>query len=210
VPSITLTAPQFLSIASTLVAAAAVKEITPVIISAHVTVEGNELTAVATDRYRVARSVIAAPATGDFAVTIPRAFLEGAAKAIRALKLPAREPMVELEVEGDAITVRAPGTALTAEAVKGNYPPVGRLFPEEDKLVEIGSVSLNAQYVADAGKLTHSALSDPKLSPIRLRFTEHDSARGMRPGPVLITRKLGDAQPGEVLEYLLQPNLMLA
>jgi hypothetical protein len=208
-PRATLTTPQFLSIASTLVAAAPAKEVTPNIISAQITVTGQQLVAIATDRYRVARStmILDEAPEGDFTVTIPRAFLESAAKQIRALKLPAAQPNVVLEVAGTYLSVSAPGLTLSAEAASGNYPPVGRLFPEEDKLVDLGDVSLNAQFVADAGKLTHPALSDPKRSPIRLRFSA--SGRPDRPGPVLITRKLDDAKPGEALEYLLQPNLLL-
>lgn len=211
--SITLYPRQLASIASILVAASK-DDVTPVIVSAHIRVQDGFLTAVATDRYRVAR--VTFPLTSDegdtqddLDVVVPRAFLERFARTVKAAKL---KPDAKISLSHDplakSLTFAFSGGSASDVAITGNYPPVARLFPEAESLTEVGEIALNPRFVSDAGKLDHPTLTadDLRNGAVRLRFTK--SGRADKPGPVLIDRR-GIRPKDGGLEYLLQPNLLL-
>jgi DNA polymerase-3 subunit beta len=220
---VTLTADQFASIASATVAAAPVKELTPIIQAVQVGIEAGILTAVATDRYRVARITFPIEGAPDLEpVTIPRTFLDGFAKSIRAAKLPATseitltvtptEPSNAYHDPAATLTLASSyaGVSATASALQGNYPPVARLFPETLSDTPSPEISLNLARLADAEKLTHPALTATaiKASPgMRIRYTTSDNPA--KPGPILVDHGARIKPEQGTLEYLLQPNMLL-
>lgn len=201
---ITLSADELYSIASAAIAASK-EDTTPILMAVQVRVENGTLTAVATDRYRVAR--ITFPVEGELApVTIPRGLLERFTKALKASKT--RMAVVTLSVEDTIVTLSESLTGLTMRdsVVYGQYPPVERLIPtEESQFGECESINLNPAYAFDMSKLLHPSLtaSDYKNGAPRMRFSKVDNPS--RPGPVLFDRTIQDGQGS--LEYLLQPNL---
>ncbi len=162
----------------------------PLLTGVRVEIEGEKVTLLATDRYRLAlRELTWKPASPDIStVALVRArTLSDAAKSLGS----AGSVTVALSTGAgvDLIGFEAAGRQTTSLLVDGDYPAVRRLFPDE---TPIHAVVLT-QALADAAKRV--ALVAERNTPIRLSFTE---------GQVVLDAGQGDdAQASEALEATL-------
>lgn len=116
---------------SQVVVAASREDVAPVITGVHLTFSPTQLQLVATDRYRVAVREIDWQSNfneGDQAL-VPSRTLGEVGKSFSH----ADEVVVTLVSEGDRqlIAFTADGRTVTSLLIKGNFPAVARLFPEE-------------------------------------------------------------------------------
>ena len=162
----------------------------PLLTGVRLEIEGEKVTLLATDRYRLAlREMTWKPASpGVEAVALVRArTLSDAAKSLGG----SGSVSVALSSGGgvDLIGFEAGGRQTTSLLVDGDYPPVRRLFPDETPIHAI----VNTQALAEAAKRV--ALVAERNTPIRLTFTE---------GQVVLDAGQGDdAQASEALEAVL-------
>ncbi|MBO9568023.1 MULTISPECIES: DNA polymerase III subunit beta [Cellulomonas] len=162
----------------------------PLLTGVRVEIEGERVTLLATDRYRLAlREMTWKPASPDVeAVALVRArTLSDAAKSLGG----SGSVEVSLSSGGgvDLIGFEAGGRQTTSLLVDGDYPPVRRLFPDETPIHAI----VNRQALAEAAKRV--ALVAERNTPIRLTFSE---------GQVVLDAGQGDdAQASEALEATL-------
>ena len=162
----------------------------PLLTGVRVEIEGERVTLLATDRYRLAlREMTWKPASPTVeAVALVRArTLSDAAKSLGG----AGSVSVALSDGGgvDLIGFEAGGRQTTSLLVDGDYPPVRRLFPDETPIHAI----VNRQALAEAAKRV--ALVAERNTPIRLTFSE---------GQVVLDAGQGDdAQASEALEATL-------
>lgn len=162
----------------------------PLLTGVRVEIEGERVTLLATDRYRLAlREMTWKPASPDVqTVALVRArTLSDAAKSLGG----SGSVSVSLSTGGgvDLIGFEAAGRQTTSLLVDGDYPPVRRLFPDETPIHAI----VNTQALAEAAKRV--ALVAERNTPIRLSFSE---------GQVVLDAGQGDdAQASEALEAVL-------
>ncbi len=162
----------------------------PLLTGVRVEIEGEKVTLLATDRYRLAlRELTWKPSTPDIStVALVRArTLSDAAKSLGS----AGSVTVALSTGAgvDMIGFEAAGRQTTSLLVDGDYPAVRRLFPDETPIHAI--VSTHA--LADAAKRV--SLVAERNTPIRLSFSE---------GQVVLDAGQGDdAQASEALEATL-------
>jgi DNA polymerase-3 subunit beta len=162
----------------------------PLLTGVRVEIEGEKITLLATDRYRLAlRELTWTPASpGISQVALVRArTLSDAAKSLGS----AGAVNVALSTgQGvDLIGFEAGGRHTTSLLVDGDYPAVRRLFPDETPIHAI----VLTQTLADAAKRV--ALVAERNTPIRLSFSE---------GQVVLDAGQGDdAQASEALEATL-------
>ena len=162
----------------------------PLLTGVRVEIEGEKVTLLATDRYRLAlREMTWKPANpGVEAVALVRArTLSDAAKSLGG----SGSVAVALSTGGgvDLIGFEAGGRQTTSLLVDGDYPPVRRLFPDETPIHAI----VNTQALAEAAKRV--ALVAERNTPIRLTFSD---------GQVVLDAGQGDdAQASEALEAVL-------
>ncbi|TQL02215.1 DNA polymerase III subunit beta [Cellulomonas sp. SLBN-39] len=162
----------------------------PLLTGVRVEIEGEKVTLLATDRYRLAlREMTWKPATPDLsAVALVRArTLSDAAKSLGG----AGSVSVALSTGGgvDLIGFEAGGRQSTSLLVDGDYPAVRRLFPDETPIHAI----VHRQQLAEAAKRV--ALVAERNTPIRLSFAE---------GQLVLDAGQGDdAQASEALESTL-------
>ncbi|MCC2313509.1 DNA polymerase III subunit beta [Cellulomonas xiejunii] len=162
----------------------------PLLTGVRVEIEGERVTLLATDRYRLAlREMTWKPANpGVEAVALVRArTLSDAAKSLGG----SGSVSVALSTGGgiDLIGFEAAGRQTTSLLVDGDYPPVRRLFPDDTPIHAI----VNRQALAEAAKRV--ALVAERNTPIRLSFSE---------GQVVLDAGQGDdAQASEALEAVL-------
>lgn len=163
-------------------------ETLPLLTGVRMEIEGDSLTLLATDRYRLAmREVTWSPASpGVSRVALVRArTLADVAKNLTA----AGSVELDLAEGGDIIGFEAGGRRTTSLLLEGDYPPVRRLFPEQTSTHTITATS----ELVDAAKRV--ALVAERNTPIRLSFTE---------GQVVLEAGQGDdAQASEALESTL-------
>lgn len=163
-------------------------ETLPLLTGVRMEIEGERLTLLATDRYRLAmREISWSPATPSVSrVALVRARTLGdVAKNLTA----AGSVELDLAEGGDIIGFEAGGRRTTSLLLEGDYPPVRRLFPEQ---TSTHTVTPTAALV-DAAKRV--ALVAERNTPIRLSFSE---------GQVVLEAGQGDdAQASEVLESTL-------
>ena len=162
----------------------------PLLTGVRVEIEGEKVTLLATDRYRLALRELtwkpAFPDASDVALVRARTLLD-AAKSLGA----SGSVTVGLSTgQGvDLIGFEAGGRHTTSLLVDGDYPAVRRLFPDESPIHAV----VNTQLLADAAKRV--ALVAERNTPIRLTFTE---------GQVVLDAGQGDdAQASEALESTL-------
>ena len=159
----------------------------PLLTGVRVEIEGERVTLLATDRYRLAlREMTWKPASPTVeAVALVRArTLSDAAKSLGG----AGSVSVALSDGGgvDLIGFEAGGRQTTSLLVDGDYPPVRRLFPDETPIHAI----VHRQALAEAAKRV--ALVAERNTPIRLSFSD---------GQVVLDAGQGDdAQASEALE----------
>ncbi|AEE44154.1 DNA polymerase III subunit beta [Cellulomonas fimi] len=162
----------------------------PLLTGVRVEIEGEKVTLLATDRYRLAlRELTWKPSAPDIStVALVRArTLSDAAKSLGS----AGSVTVALSTGAgvDLIGFEAGGRQTTSLLVDGDYPAVRRLFPDETPIHAI--VSTHA--LAEAAKRV--ALVAERNTPIRLAFTQ---------GQVVLDAGQGDdAQASEALEATL-------
>ncbi|WP_024286350.1 DNA polymerase III subunit beta [Cellulomonas sp. KRMCY2] len=162
----------------------------PLLTGVRMEIEGDLITLLATDRYRLAlRELRWTPASpGMSSVALVRArTLSDAAKSLGG----SDRVTVALSAGGgvDLIGFEAGGRHTTSLLVDGDYPAVRRLFPEETPIHAV----VTTQALTDAAKRV--ALVAERNTPIRLSFTE---------GQVVLDAGQGDdAQASEALEATL-------
>lgn len=162
--------------------------------------EGNQLTAVATDRYRVHKVTISLPdQEGEpeaFSRVIPAKIIAEAAKhpTVGKARIPNRH---QLTITETRIEAGFGGWGSSIAESYGNFPAVERLMPTETPDVECGAFAIRTEYIGDLGKLVIG-----KKRPDSGVWTLHRTENG----PIYATRAVDDGieavaliQPQEVL-----------
>jgi hypothetical protein len=167
--------------------------------------------AIATDRYLVAEI------SGEFRDNAEMSeesfeFVINSLDAVALAKIAkAQNSLIRIEVQDNRLTVSEYGQTIAGyELVKGNYPPLERLFPESDKFADCAQISLNPNKILQLSKVwtehgLKQSASARKESPLKFTFT---SGHNGKPGPVLVERLKRDA-PAGTFRALIQPNLLL-
>jgi DNA polymerase III subunit beta len=159
----------------------------PLLTGVRVEIEGEKITMLATDRYRLAlRELTWNPASPDISATalVRARTLSDAAKSLGG----GAQVNIALATGSgvDLIGFEAGGRHTTSLLVEGDYPAVRRLFPDETPIHAV----VATQALSDAAKRV--ALVAERNTPIRLSFTE---------GQVVLDAGQGDdAQASEALE----------
>ncbi|MGC5614666.1 DNA polymerase III subunit beta [Georgenia sp. Z1491] len=170
--------------------AASRDETLPLLTGVRVEIEGDSITLLATDRYRLAMRELPWHPAGDdvSAVALVRArTLSDVAKSLTSAG--AVEVDLDTSGAGSLIGFEAGGRRTTSLLVDGDYPPVRRLFPDETPTHAVVDA---AELIAAAKRVS---LVAERNTPIRLSFTE---------GQVVLEAGQGDdAQASEALEATL-------
>ena len=146
--------------------AASREEVTPVLTAVMITASAKELTMVSTDRFRVAVKVI--PWTGksvEREVLIPARVLSEISKTF------SHDSELELgfgEGEKDMIGFSSANKSVSTATIKGKYPAVLQLFPDETTSFAI----LSRQDLLDATRRV--ALVVDREKPLRYKFTDNE------------------------------------
>lgn len=207
--SITLDQYQALSVASVGAAAAATGHdaaFSPVLSHIRLSHAAGNVTAVATDRYRVARSAFTVKddGQGDFTVLLP-------AKEFLAFVKSAKKSAITIQLNEAGVIVSTPsaGMAVTFEIVTLDFPAVERLFPSEDDFCELDRVTLDMAILEGAKKLLPSYYLRASEHSWTFRFMKTSNPR--KPGPVYMTLADGNQLPGEsFVDFLIQPKMALS
>lgn len=211
---------EFRSVASVGVAAST-DDVTPIINAVNISVtNAGEVTAVATDRYRIARVIFTpkmdeAVIGGEDSITINAKDLTKFWNGIKAVAIKSHMPVIlfieeDLQYPSSKIyTLEYDGTRVQGRSVLGSYPPVEKLMTgyDLDDCAGVPAVALKPSFLGDLVKFYHPRDENRiKMSDIawQFRFKQTDSNK---PGPVYITR--GSDIAGATLDYLVQPNLLL-
>ncbi|UFU06537.1 DNA polymerase III subunit beta [Ruania halotolerans] len=163
-------------------------ETLPLLTGVRVEIEGDTLTMLATDRYRLAMREMtwspASPSVSRIALVRARTLSDVARNLSSAGSIE-----LALADGGDIIGFEAGGRRTTSLLVDGEYPPVRRLFPDQTTTHTVTST----HELVEAAKRV--ALVAERNTPIRLSFSE---------GQVVLEAGQGDdAQASEVLESTL-------
>lgn len=167
--------------------AASRDETLPLLTGVRLEIEGDTLTMLATDRYRLAmREVSWNPATAGLSATalVRARTLSEVAKSLTgagnvSISLPTGEG-------ADIVGFEAGGRRTTSLLVDGDYPPVRRLFPE----VTTSHAVVTTSALVEAARRV--SLVAERNTPIRLEFSE---------GQVVLEAGQGeDAQASEAIE----------
>jgi DNA polymerase III subunit beta len=162
----------------------------PLLTGVRMELEGEKVTLLATDRYRLAlRELVWRPTSPTIeAVALVRArTLTDVARTLGG----SGEVTVSLSsgVGVDLVGFEASGRRVTSLLVDGDYPPVRRLFPDESPIHAV----VDRQHLIEAAKRV--SLVAERNTPIRLSFSE---------GQVILDAGQGDdAQASEALEATL-------
>lgn len=211
---------EFRSIASVAVAASS-DDVTPVITSVRISASGGEVTAVATDRYRIARSIFRPTMTDAIDPSLEGEVLVSAKEltkfwnGIKVVALKSHMPIIfSVLIDGDypndkIVSLEYDGMRIETRGVRGNYPQVDSLMSgyNLEDCSGVPAVALKPKFLADLDKL-FSAVDYAKPSKDiawTFRFKATDSGK---PGPVYITRN-GERDSSAVIDYLVQPNLLM-
>lgn len=207
------TAREFRAIVSTGVAAATA-DVTPVLTQIQLSydAETKMFTALATDRYRVARnrfpSVYAADSLESFEILLPAKELTKFWTSVKSSALRTNSDLLLdiIDAAGHQLwSLEFDNQKIGGDEIRGNYPPVERLFPANyaDETPAQG-LSLNMAYVGDLAKL-YAASDDARINLKEIPWQTFTQA-GERPLPVYFTRTTED---GALVDYILQPNLIV-
>jgi len=146
--------------------AASREEVTPVLTAVMITASSKELTMVSTDRFRVAVKVNPwAGKSVDREVLIPARVLSEISKTF------SHDSELELgfgEGEKDMIGFSSANKSVSTATIKGKYPAVLQLFPEETASFAI----LSKQELLDATRRV--ALVVDREKPLRYKFSENE------------------------------------
>jgi len=170
--------------------AASRDETLPLLTGVRMEIEGERITFLATDRYRLAMKEIAwTPGSPDISqVALVRAStLSDVAKSMT--QAGTLEIALETGNGKQLVGFDAAGRRTTSQLIEGDYPPVRRLFPEATPTY---AVARTAEIIEATRRV---ALVAERNTPIRLSFTE---------GQVTLEAGQGeDAQASEALEATL-------
>jgi hypothetical protein len=127
----------------------------PVLEGVNVMVNGSDIVATVTDRYRIVYSVV--PNAGDTTVTdvnviVPMTMLVSFAAANKNVE--DRYP-VTIEVSDDMTTISAAGAVLSGQTIRGQYPKVYSLAQEWQPSDDGGVAMFNMKLVADVVKFAN-------------------------------------------------------
>jgi len=165
-PTGKVSASEFTNGVSKVAVAASREEVTPVLTAVMITASSKELTMVATDRFRVAVKVL--PWTGkavDREVLIPARVLSEISKTF------SHDSELELglgEGEKDMIGFSSGNKSVSTATIKGKYPAVLQLFPDQTASFAI----LSRQDLLDGTRRV--ALVVDREKPLRYKFTEDE------------------------------------
>ncbi|QAY69534.1 DNA polymerase III subunit beta [Xylanimonas protaetiae] len=171
--------------------AASRDETLPLLTGVRMEIEGERITLLSTDRYRLAlRELTWTPATPGFSAV---ALVKAKTLTDVAKSLGAGGGFVNIGLSTgaglDLIGFEAGGRHTTSQLVDGDYPAVRRLFPDSTPIHAV----VPTQALIDAAKRV--SLVAERNTPIRLAFTE---------GQVVLDAGQGDdAQASEALEAVL-------
>lgn len=186
---------------------ASTDDITPVICGARITVTGSNAEILSTNRYQVTRSQAAlVESTGDHEFIMPRTALVWLGKNLAAFGnymseyqritiTTTEERALSVEViEGTSIESRS-SLVWNGHTVKGNFPPVDRLFEAARKSDPAPATArINLDLIAKV-----RVLASRHEAPM-LKFTFAADSDSKKPGPLLVTFDTNT-------EVLIQPNL---
>lgn len=196
--------------ARALLAGASTDDVTPVITGVNITISKGRIQGTSTDRYRVHEAHIEDDTiTGDSTFLAPGDALRWIVKNVayfgRAGSFDG--PKVTITV---VPTKDGPGTialemsrhidsrviSYTDTLVKGNFPPVHRLFEiaEKAEVTDARSTAINLDFLTKARSLARD-----RHEPATFKYTATDNPN--KPGPLLLTFRDGRA--------LIQPNLSI-
>ena len=170
--------------------AASRDETLPLLTGVRVELEGDTLTLLATDRYRLAMREItwqpASPSLSSVALVRARTLSDVAKSLTSAGPI---DVGLATETGGGLVGFSAGGRRTTSLLLDGEYPPVRRLFPEQTTTHAV----LSTQTLVEAARRV--SLVAERNTPIRLSFSE---------GQVVLEAGQGDdAQASEALEVAL-------
>lgn len=168
-------------------AAASRDETLPLLTGVRVEIEGDTMTLMATDRYRLAMKEVSwspnSPGFSDVALVRARTLID-VAKSMSAGE--SIEIALGTETGKQIIGFDASGKATTSQLIEGAYPPVRRLFPDETPTYAV----VKTDELVEAARRV--SLVAERNTPVRLAFTE---------GQVVLEAGQGDdAQASEAVE----------
>lgn len=215
--TITLSRDQAKWLAEVGLSASSTDDVTPIICAAHIEVTGDSARVTCTDRYRVHTAPVKLEAKARaHSFLLSRAALlwlsKNAAFHGRTLAEFNRVTIRTRSVDGIPTTVTitvlaseidgAASVSWTGELVKGNYPPVLRLFEIAREAEQGGPCRLNLGFLAKAEKL-----GDVGDAPL-LKFTRSENPN--KPGPAYLAfTRIVEEGVETYAEAVIQPNLML-
>lgn len=164
-------------------------ETLPLLTGVRMEIEGEKLTLLATDRYRLAMREIAwnpVSPSAEFVALVRARTLSDVARSLAG----GGGVDISLAEGNDIVGFEAGGRRTTSLLVDGDYPPVRRLFPEQ---TSTHTVTHTGELIEAAKRV---ALVAERNTPIRLSFSE---------GQVVLEAGQGDdAQASEALESVLE------
>lgn len=177
-------------------------DIAPVLAGVQISRTDNIITAVATDRYRVARVTFECHGD-DFTALIPAAELTRFWAGIKTKALRSQSPIV-LDISDDGYSIGYDGASISGNYISGNMPDVSKLVTEAAARDNAGApeIGLNVGYIGDMGKLFHPADGTKPEQNWLLKFSVSDAGKA---APVYATRS---GTNGGTLEYILQPVII--
>lgn len=163
---IALPAQAFVETVERVARAASSDEARPILTGVHVTVEGSELTMVATDSYRLAvkKTSLEEQPSEALEATIP-------ARALRELaRLTDGAETLEVSLHENQVVVGGAGSLLSSRLLDGQFPNHRQLLPESFE----HDVRVPRQELLDI--VRRVSLLAQKNAPLRMRFTEGEIA----------------------------------
>lgn len=156
--ALALTPSQLASIAS-LGVFTAKNDVMQVLTGIHLSVGNGLLTAMVTDRYRVARLIMPVDHTGaDTSALIPAKALADFSKSAKSVKTYAASTSITLEFSETGYLIKDALTQASAAGatVAGNFPPMNKMFVEfenNQNSIDLAPVGINPTMFGDLAKL---------------------------------------------------------
>lgn len=175
------------------------QSVTPVLTEIELAITDNKLTAVATDRFCVARYVDEVIAE-DLTLRLTRDMVKFITDSNKGLRY---SPVTELELmEDGSVTATVEGKSFTDKPVPAKFPAVNDLIENWIAATELTALSLNTHFLGKLQKLTANG------NKAELWRFEHggNAYNPAKPGPLKATALKVDGK----LTALIQPNLLVA
>lgn len=163
--SVVIDATNFSNAIAQVVVASSKDDVTPVIKGVLLDADENGLDIIATDRYRVAVQTLSGlSGAGEFSALVPARVLQEVGKSF----LNSEKIEIVLAEAGDnaIIGFRDDTKTVTSLLIKGNFPPVKKLFPEEIENFAI----INTQELIEATRRVQTVLE--REAALRFSFTQ--------------------------------------